>query len=269
MAEDAGAFKGDFKDMKKYDLAFGIGVSCNSSISLRRANMQYLSFPGDWLAPLWKREELPSPNLVYRTEWLCRGLDGFFNLEDFKFVRRHEWNGKDVYANERTHYLFVHDIPAGSDLSDEFPKMVAKYERRYARLVSLIKASRNVLVLRLDHADGSFPASVEDCAESHRRLCETFPGVSFDFVFFQCDPSRTFENRLVERVHPWLTRVAFAYHDKKHPEDKKLPDNFLIAKALKRLAKVRDYRTKEERAAHDGAKPHGALGWLRALFGRR
>ena len=239
---------------KSYDLAFGIGMSCNSSISLRKAGLQFLSFPGDWVAPLWKREELAEPNLVYRTGWLCRGFDGFFNSNDFVFVRRHEWNGKDVYANEQTHYLFAHDIPAGSDFAAELPKMVAKYRRRYERLVSLIRASKRVLVLRLDHANGLSGATVEDCEKAHTRLCETFPGVEFDFALFQADPALPFSRRRIRRPRPWLVLVSFDYHDKSHPEDPKLPDNRLIAKVLKKLARVRDYRTDAERASRPGKK---------------
>lgn len=239
---------------KTYDLAFGIGMSCNSSISLRKAGLQFLSFPGDWVAPIWKREELAESNLVYRTEWLCRGFDGFFDPNDFVFVRRHEWNGKDIYANGRTHYLFVHDIPAGSDFAAELPKMVAKYNRRRNRLVSLIKASRRVLVLRLDHANGLSGATVEDCEKAHMRLCKAFPGVEFDFALFQSDPGVPFSRRHISRPRPWLTHVTFDYHDKKHPEDPKLPDNGLVAKALKKLARVRDYRTNAERDAQPPKK---------------
>ena len=235
---------------KTYDVAFGLGVSCNSSISLRRAGLQHLSFPGDWTAPVWKREELTMPNLVYRTEWFCRGFDGFFDAADFSFVRTHEWNGKDVYANERTHYLFVHDFPAGGDFATELPEVVAKFQRRRDRLVSLIRSAKRVLVLRLDHANGLSGATVEDCEKSRELLLRTFPGVEFDFALFQADPTIPFSRRKITWPRPWLTHVTFDYHDKAHPEDPKLPDNGLIAKVLKKLARVPDYRTPEERAAY-------------------
>lgn len=239
---------------RTYDLAFGMGISCNSSISLRKAGLQYLSFPGDWTSPVWKREELPEPNLVCRAHWLCRGLEGFLNPGDFTFVRKHEWNGKDVYANVRTHYLFPHDLPSGGDFAVEFPKMAAKYERRYNRLISLIRASKRVFVLRVDHPDQTTATAVEDCEKAHEELCRTFPDVTFDFALFQCDPKRPFPRRNLSHPRPWLTHVQFDYRSQRPSDDAKTPNNRLIAKMLKKLVKVRDYRTDAERAAQPPKK---------------
>lgn len=233
---------------KSYDLIFGIGAVCSCSETLRKAGLQHLSFPGDWTSPLG--DDLPAPNLVLRVDWLCNGFDGFFNPEDFVFKRRYEGTQKDIYNNVRTHYVFNHDFPAGSDFSTELPKVVAKYVKRRNRLFSLIRNSRRVLVFRLDLPNGKMPTSLDDCRYARRRLQAAFPGVDFDFALMQPDPNRTLQTRLVEHPEPWLTRIAFEYNDPKSENDALYPDLQLTSAAIAEIASVRDYRTTEEKRQH-------------------
>ena len=234
----------------KYDLAFGFGIACSCSETLRRAGLQLLSFPGDWTSPVWGRD-FPAPNLVMRVDWLCRGFDdGFFDPNDFMFSRRIETTHKDAYVNRKTRYVFNHDFPAGCDFAAELPKVAAKYGKRRDRLVTLIRAARRVLVLRLDYPNGQDPTSLDDCRYAHDRLRQTFPGVDFDFILVQPDPGHKLADRLTERPEPWLTRLAFDYTDPKSGNNPLYPDLTLTAAAVGAFATVRDYRTPDEKRLH-------------------
>ena len=232
---------------ERYDLAFGFGIACSCSQSLRRAGLQYLSFPGDWTSPVAIRD-LPRPNLVIRVDWLCRGLDGFFRTEDFKLKERHPEKGRDHYDNLRTFYTFPHDFPAGCDLEATLQKVRDKYQRRYQRLLTLIRSSKQILVARIDLPDGSRPTSIDDCRYARKRLSETFPNAAFDFVLLQPEVGVPFADRRTSHPESWLTRIAFDYRSDNPKDEKRIPNLALTSAALKAVATVRDYRTRQERA---------------------
>lgn len=235
-----------------YDLVFGVGAACSCSQSLRRARLQLLSFPGDWTAPIWgwHGPEQERHNLVLRVRRLCAGFDGFFDPADFRFVGPHEWNGKEIYANLRTHYVFNHDFTQGADFAAELPKVAERFRRRRDRLLALIRAARRALVVRLDFPNGDFPTAPDDCRLARELLTAAFPGTDFDILLLRCDPAVPFARRRVEPIGEGCLRLAFDYRDTKPGADPRIPDLALTAAALADLARVRDYRTRAERRAH-------------------
>lgn len=234
---------------RNYDLVFGIGQACGCSLSLRHANLQYLSFPGDWTAPVWGDAEHPSPehDLRNRVDVLCDGDAAFFAADDFFFEQSIASTGKDCYVNHRTHYKFNHDFPLGCDFKAELPKIADKYARRKARLFELIGKSRRVLVVRMDIPGGSHPTSLDDCRYARERLNRRFAPARFDILLVSDEPGRAFADRRFEEVEPGLFHMSFSYVDPKHALPNQ-PDLALTGTALAELFSVTDYRTAEERA---------------------
>ena len=235
---------------RKYDLAFGIGQSCGCSQSLRRANLQYLSFPGDWTAPIWGgggRLLSEQPFLRHRADVLCDGDADFFRAEDFFFERAIESTQKDVYINRRTLYIFNHDFPMGGDFRAELPKVAAKYDRRRARLMELIGRSARVLAVCVDIPGGKHPTSLDDCRYARERFNRRFAPTKFDFCLFSDEPGRSFADRTFEEVEPGLFHLSFGFLDPKHALPNQ-PDLRLTGAALAELFEVADYRTEEEKA---------------------
>lgn len=241
---------------KKYDLAFGIGMACSCSESLRRAGLQYLSFPGDWTAPVWADETHPEieHDLLWRGRMLVDPPADFFAYEDFFNLNVVSNTGRAVYANRRTRYLFNHDFPVGSDLKTELPKVAEKYRRRYERLISLIRASKRVLVLRVDRPNAAEPTPTEDAREVIDLLNKTFAPTRFEMLVLSYEKGRALGAMKEETLAEDLSRWIFDY---KNPKPDALPHEIhvpMVGELLAARIAVKDYRTKEERKAHAKAK---------------
>lgn len=232
-----------------YDLIFGMGQACGCSQTLRRANLQFLSFPGDWTAPLYSDAEHPAfeHDLQNRCETLISPPADFFAAEDFVKQIAVSNTGKQVYVNRKSRYILNHDFSIGNDFAEELPKVVSRYRKRHTRLMEAIKASKRVLVVRLDIPEGKYPASIDDCRYVRKRLGETFPGVSFDIALVSYAKDVPFEKRTYDEVEPGLHHLAFNFYDHKHALPNQ-PDLAMTSVALAERFAVKDYRTDAERA---------------------
>ena len=68
---------------REYDVAFSIGQACACSITLRTANLQFASFPFDWLA---------DGTLHSRVDLLVHRFDRWLEKEDFVYIGRNPIN---------------------------------------------------------------------------------------------------------------------------------------------------------------------------------
>lgn len=235
---------------RKYDLIFGLGQACGCSHSLRKAGLQYLSFPGDWTAPVWWDATHPKieRDLRLRVDVLC-GKDNaeFFRAEDFKSQGIVSNTDRDVYANTRTRYMFNHDFPFGCDFEKELPKVAARYRKRRDRLFAAIRQSKNVLAVRMDIPGGDLPADLDDCRYALAKLNENFAPTRFDVLLVTYDPTTPFERRTFEVVEDGLFHLSFDFLDRKRTDLPNQPDLALTSAALAEHFAVRDYRTRDER----------------------
>lgn len=242
----------------QYDLILPVGQACGCSLTLRRANLQLLSFPGDWTGPVWGNAEHPplEHDLRNRIDTLLEPPTDFFAPEAFVQHKAISNTGKQVYVNERTQYVFNHDFTIGRDFADELPKVVARYRKRRNRLFEAIRASHRVLVVRIDIPGGKFPATLDDCRYARERLSRAFPAVAFDLALLSYEEGRPFAERTFDEVDPGLFRLAFDFYDHRHALPNQ-PDLARTASALQEHFAVIDYRTPEERAqfaAREAAK---------------
>lgn len=229
--------------MKEYDFIVGLGRACSCSQSLRRAGLQLLSLPWDWIT---YDLHPPRPDLLLRIDVIASGFAGWLEEEDLKFVRRNPISGKDLYINDRNKILFAHDFPPDVPLHESFPAVKSKYDRRIRRLLQLLAGAKsNILAVYMDAP--TYPVSdVETCREAQRRLQALYPRIKVDFLMFALEPGRPFEKRVVEDLGDGFTRVAFDFRD--HTPG--LPDHSvqhnLCAAAMREIASVREYRTAAE-----------------------
>ena len=153
--------------MKEYDFIVGLGRACSCSQSLRRAGLQLLSLPWDWIT---YDLHPPRPDLLLRIDVIASGFAGWLEEEDLKFVKRNPVSGMDLYINERNNILFAHDFPPDVPLHESFPAVKAKYDRRVKRLLQLLAdAKSGILAVYMDAP--TYPATdVETCREAQRRL---------------------------------------------------------------------------------------------------
>ena len=245
--------------MCRYDLIFGLGAVCSCTQSLRRAGLQALSFPYDWVAPV--EEADLRKDMRTRAETICNGFDDWFEEKDFTFHGANT-NGKDKYYNEKLHLIFVHDFPQGVPLTQSFPAVWSKYRRRIDRLLDLIAQSKRVLVVRLDRHDLPYRTSAEDCTYVRNILNARYPGTVFDVLLIQPDPGIPIEERKIEHPAEGVIRLSLDYRESKAPADVPQatgadlitapvpPDFSRIVRALQEMFSVREYRTPEEIAAN-------------------
>jgi len=234
---------------KTYDLIFPLGMGCSASQSLRRAGLQHLSFPGDWIGPLYGDATwavTPTRDLRFRADNLCGDGAGFFDEGDFEFIKPHPWNGMDMYSNRRTHYLFNHDFPGGVPLSESLPKVRMKYRRRWERMEACIARGSAILVFRLDRPDVEGPTPTEDLVYLRNRLSEKYPGKVFEILNFRFRRGIAVADRVVEEVAPGVTTVAYDYDDPSPWSPAYQPDFNKVVAVLREMADVREYRTPAE-----------------------
>ena len=239
---------------KRYDMIFGMGPACNCSQTLRRAGLQLLSFPFDWIGPTYKQPGWDD-DVRRRTDLIVSRFSNWLSRDDFTCHGNHT-NGKAKYYNERLKLIFLHDFPQDVPLAQSFPEVEEKYKRRCGRFLSLLGKVKTVLVVRLDRPDLDYRTPLDDCRYARRLLSEAFAPARFDFLLLQPDENVPFEQRRVETIEDGFVRIAFDYrnHSAETPEQELQPVFSLTAKAIGELFAVRDYRTRAEKKAHRRAR---------------
>ncbi len=229
--------------MKKYDLIFSVGRVCACSQALRRAGLQLLSLPWDWVTinPI-----PPGPDILIRMHIMESGFSDWMQKEDMAFLKTNVGSGKDAYKNVRYKTAYVHDFPCGVPLDESYPAVKEKYDRRVARFTRLIaEAKTRVLAVYMDTP--VVPnTDVATCMEAHKRLQALYPHVKVDFLMISLELGRRFEDRIVEELADGFTHVSFDFKDYRPNQPKHAVDIAQCAEAMKDLASVRDYRTPAE-----------------------
>ena len=230
--------------MKRYDLAFSLGRACSCTETLRKAGLQYLSFPWDWIAGNGSDSDI-----LCRTEIVRNGFKDWLRLEDLVPDSRPGGPGKDRYRNTKTGYSYNHDFPKGVPLEVSYPAVKAKYDRRIMRFLNLLGAAKNVLIVCIDMPLQKVPTSINDCQKARDVFAEMFPNAKFDFVLFSRDPSRSLAECREETVDEGFTRFSFDYKDKRPGSADHEIDLEATASLMRARFAVNDYRSKEEIAA--------------------
>lgn len=232
---------------KKYDFAFGLGMACSCTQTLREAGLQFMSFPYDWLTLISSSPEAHAGDLPRRTREVAEGFPTWFAKEDFRHVATNPVIGKEQYAVDRLGLLFNHDFLLGASFDETFPQVNATYRRRITRLLECIRNSKSVLVLRLDRPDVPFSTDEADCRLAQQTLRNAFPGIRFDIFHFAYEKGRAFADRRTEDLGDGLTRVTFDYHNYSPGSKPYEVNRSLTAGLLRELFEVSDYRTAEDK----------------------
>ena len=230
---------------KTYDLIIPLGYACSCSQTLRRAGLQLAAFPWDWVG-------VPPPS--EKCEFIRNGFKDFMNLEDLKWVGMNDTFGHEEVTNTRNDLIILHDFVSGIPLAEQYPTVAAKYERRMKRLAKCIDAAKNVLLVTIDAPVTPVPTSAEECRKALDVMSAAYPGRTFEYLLLNLEDGRKFTERVDENPLPGVRRVAFDYarHDPDTPPYGVEID--MLADFLRGEYAVRDYRTKEEIAAHNARK---------------
>lgn len=261
----------------RYDLVFGLGFACSCSESLRRAKLQLLSFPYDWITLALRSGVDYRHELRDRIGEIESEFGNWFLPDEFAFVRSDGQTGKDIYVSRRLNHVFNHDFPAGVPFAESLPAVQAKYRRRIRRLLELIRSSRRVLVVRIDRPDLPVATDVADCRAAVEALERKFAGTRFDFLQVSCEPGGV--GLREETLDGHVTRWRLDYRDLRPGVENWRVNIPQLGELLRARFSVRDYRTRDERKAFNAArraKRYAKLGarnfleyQLRRLFRRQ
>jgi len=227
--------------MKTYDFIFGIGRACACSQALRRAGLQLLSLPWDWLATT-----SDGPDLDFRLHIMESGFDDWLQEEDLRFVSHLADNGKDQYKNLRYPIVYPHDFPRDVPLHESYPAVKEKYDRRVARFKRLMADAKNGMLAVYMDSPVSAKADVDTCRNAHRRLQALCQHVKVDFLMISLESGRSFKDRTIEDLGEGFTHVSFDFKDYRHGKPDYAVNLQMCADVMKSLAAVRDYRTRAE-----------------------
>ncbi len=219
---------------KEYDLIFSLGAACSCSQSLRAANLQFASFPCDWLFG-------GTPSV--RAQGLVAGFTGWFDKPD---LVKHTvpWSLEhEPWRNLKTGIVFKHDFDWNTPLDEMLPGVQAKYARRLARLSTLIERSKKVLIVWLNPPTCE-KIPLEEFTSARQKFATKWPNVQFDFLVLECEQTRPFESRRDEEKEG-IRFLAWDYFDNRGAfiDNEKMGTFFAAEFAMI------DYRTEEEKRA--------------------
>ena len=234
---------------ERFDLILGLGPACSCTMSLRKAGLQHLSFPFDWIGPKPHTDEYLH-DVRLRAEHIAAEFGGrWLRAEDFTHFDPPPTHPRDCYFNEALRLLFIHDFEKGDDFDAVFPKVQAKYTRRIKRLLECIRSSRRILLLRVDRPDLEVSTPVEDARNAVRLLSEKFAPRHFELLILHRERGRSYDDRIETDHGDGVRSLVFDYDLDKADRPGYQPNINMIAQVLASRYEVRDYRTPEERAA--------------------
>lgn len=221
---------------ERYDLVFSLGAACACSVALRRAKLQFASFPLDWLA-------LGTP--LSRAKLVASHFEGWLEKDDFKYLGTNPVNGLGMFDNVRTGLKHLHDFADGP-IEKSYDAVKAKYARREARLYDLAEKSQRILCAYVSRPTVE-PVPPETLKEVRAILSQAFPGATVDIVHFANDPGRSVENRRSAEIGDGVFEIAFDYHD----PDRDVAVDLVAAALVDEGFTARDYRSKAEKRAYE------------------
>ena len=201
---------------QKYDLVFSLGEACSSTSSLRRAGLQFKSYPLDWLF---------GSDFIGRCKIVASCFKRFLEYSDLEYSYSERSISCDAYHNKYNDLTFNHDFGAGLDLKQTYPAVKDKYDRRISRLLTSINGSNSVLIVYIETPVKNHPV-VDDntLIQGCKILAEAFPNTKIDLLYFS--HSETKKQTVMISNH--ITRIYDDYKDKHSSLDYTVTEKRLI-----------------------------------------
>ena len=229
--------------VKRFDMAFSMGFSCGGTMALRRAGMQFASYPLDWIG---------SPGIVASAKMIASDFAGWFEKDDLQLVAvRGGSFQNNVYQNRKTRFGFPHDFPRFFRFEEKYPETAEKYARRIRRFMSDLGAAKTALAVYIERPINP-RATDADLAEAKRVLEARFPATKFELVYFFLDEGR--KDFAETDVADGITAIACDYVQYDHGEKSHAIVADVPAAYFRGRFEVEDRRSEEEKAAYAAGK---------------
>ena len=208
--------------MPKYDFIFSLGAACSCTQMLRKAQLQFASYPLDWLF---------GSDLAGRIDIVASRFERFL----VSYVYSERSISCDAYHNEFNDLTFNHDFESGKELKETYLAVKEKYDRRIKRLLDRIEAAQTVLGVFVETPDsGKSKYTAQDLREIHAKLNNAFPNKRFDLLYISPDTEMGHGETVTELSEDGLDWIITEYSYTKHNEPPYSVDHRVMLKILKK-----------------------------------
>ena len=212
--------------MPKYDFIFSLGAACSCTQMLRKAQLQFASYPLDWLF---------GSDLAGRIDIVASRFERFLEIDDLSYVYSERSISCDAYHNEFNDLTFNHDFESGKELKETYPAVKEKYDRRIKRLLDRIEAAQTVLGVFVETPDsGKSKYTAQDLREIRTKLNKAFPNKRFDLLYVSPDTALEHGEIVTELSENGVDWVVSEYRYKKPDVPSYAVDHRVIVKILKK-----------------------------------
>lgn len=206
---------------RQYDLIVPIGAACSCTSTLRIKNLQYFSYPFDWLF---------GAGFLNRVRILTNNFENWLNIEDLEIVGTRQYpRHSNIYLNKKTDITYNHDFMTDTPLDIEFPLVKEKYDRRINRVINQIENSDNVLFVYIERPDIRKDLSDEELKEGYELLKNRFPNVDINILYTFSIPDVNYKERKILNISEHIIRIDLDYDE----HNKEYPFNVDIKKVIK------------------------------------
>lgn len=212
--------------MPKYDFIFSLGAACSCTQTLRKAQLQFASYPLDWLF---------GSDLAGRVDIVASRFERFLEETDLTYAYSIRSISCDAYHNAFNDLTFNHDFEFGKELKETFPAVKEKYDRRIKRLLDRIDQAKSVLGVYIETPNsGISKYTKQDLENIHAKLKNAFPDKRFDLLYISPDESLEHGQIVIPPVcGSGLDWVVTEYRYKKPDTPDYAPDYHVLLKILK------------------------------------
>jgi len=196
------------KKSKKYDFIFSLGEACSSTQAIRSANLQFASYPLDWLF---------GANFSTRVNILLSGFERFIEKNDLTYTNHQngdKHNPCNIYYNQYNNLVFNHDFSSGVPFEKAFLHVSEKYNRRVSRLLNNIEKAKSILIVYIETPNCQQPTTDEEIVTAFSRVKEHYPDKKINLLYFHNDCEQNTETYNVIQLSPFIEKVITNYKSK-------------------------------------------------------
>ena len=211
----------------KYDFVFSLGEACSCTQALRSSNLQYASYPLDWLF---------GSDFNGRVDILISEFNQFIERSDLQYSYSERSISCDAYFNNKNQITFNHDFPTGVPLEESYPMVAEKYQRRINRLLDNIKNADSVLIVYIETPNNKNHTSDKDIICGWEKIKEKYFNKKIDLLYFMNDTTLPPKSVKKENITPNITKVTANYKNQAPNVVPYAVDNDVLKRVLKQYS---------------------------------
>lgn len=167
---------------QSYDLIVSLGGSCASTKQLRKRNLQFESFPFDWL---FHKEE---SQLSALADGFKTNFNNWLKQENLNPLPEKERGDSkcNQYIDIETGFRYIHDFFQPKENQTQYKQVLDKYKRRYDRLINAIQQSNKILFL----LDSTHSIKIEHFQSFLKEMEKLFPKKQFHIMHVYFNPKK-------------------------------------------------------------------------------